>query len=115
MPNSKIITLYNWALLCSLATFVACANVVIPSGGEKDSQAPFVVASKPANKKTNHISKEIIIEFNEYFKLINPSENENHSRYSMPFFLHPRDEVVLSDRYTAKSYLEERLKQLGLK
>ena len=48
-------------------------------------------------------------------RVINPSENENHSRYSMPFFLHPRDEVVLSDRYTAKSYLEERLKQLGLK
>ena len=33
----------------------------------------------------------------------------------MPFFIHPRDEVKLSDRYTAKSYLEERLKQLGLK
>jgi len=36
------------------------------------------------------------------------------SRYSMPLFLHPRPEVRLSDRYTAKEYLAERLKQLGL-
>jgi hypothetical protein len=33
----------------------------------------------------------------------------------MPFFLHPRDEVPLSDTYTAKEYLDERLKQLGLR
>jgi hypothetical protein len=33
----------------------------------------------------------------------------------MPLFLHPRDEVVLSDRYTAGQYLDERLKEIGLK
>ncbi len=48
-------------------------------------------------------------------RVINPSSNENYSRYSMPFFLHPRDEVKLSENYTASSYLQERLKQLGLK
>jgi isopenicillin N synthase-like dioxygenase len=37
------------------------------------------------------------------------------SRYSMPLFLHPRPEVRLSERYTAKEYLEERLVQLGVK
>ena len=37
------------------------------------------------------------------------------SRYSMPFFVHARDEVALSKNYTAKSYLEERLKEIGLK
>lgn len=36
------------------------------------------------------------------------------SRYSAPLFIHPRDEVVLSERYTANQYLVERLKQLGL-
>ena len=46
---------------------------------------------------------------------VNNPKTDNVSRYSMPLFLHPRDEVSLSDRYTAKSYLEERLKQLGLK
>ena len=30
-------------------------------------------------------------------------------------FLHPRNEVVLSDRYTAHSYLQERLRELGVK
>ena len=48
-------------------------------------------------------------------RVINPSAEKNHSRYSMPFFLHPRDEVKLSKNYTARSYLQERLKQLGLK
>ena len=37
------------------------------------------------------------------------------NRYSMPFFVHARDEVALSKNYTAKSYLEERLKEIGLK
>jgi isopenicillin N synthase-like dioxygenase len=35
-------------------------------------------------------------------------------RYSMPLFLHARKEVRLSDRYTAASYLEERLREIGL-
>ena len=47
-------------------------------------------------------------------RVINPS-NTNISRYSMPFFVHARDEVLLSEKYTAKSYLEERLKEIGLK
>jgi len=45
-------------------------------------------------------------------RVINPTsdgEVENVSRVSIPFFLTPRLEVVLSDRYTAGSYLEERL------
>ncbi len=48
-------------------------------------------------------------------RVVNPSEDKNVSRYSMPLFLHPRDEVVLNNDYTAKSYLEKRLKSLGLK
>ena len=47
-------------------------------------------------------------------RVVNPSDN-NMSRYSMPFFVHARDEVMLSKKYTAKSYLEERLKEIGLK
>jgi len=49
-------------------------------------------------------------------QVINPgNEIKNESRYSMPLFLHPRDEIVLSDRYTAGQYLDERLKEIGLK
>ncbi|EED36935.1 2OG-Fe(II) oxygenase [Luminiphilus syltensis NOR5-1B] len=35
-------------------------------------------------------------------------------RMSLPLFLHPRPEVVLSERYTAGSYLSERLGELGV-
>ena len=47
-------------------------------------------------------------------RVINPTFS-NISRYSMPFFVHARDEVILSKKHTAKSYLEERLKEIGLK
>jgi len=48
-------------------------------------------------------------------RVINPETINNVSRYSMPLFLHPNDEVVLNKKYTAKSYLDKRLKSLGLK
>lgn len=46
-------------------------------------------------------------------RVVNP-QDENISRYSLPYFIHPRSEVRLSDRYTAEEYLNERLKELGL-
>jgi len=58
---------------------------------------------------------------NNYFpstihRVINPKEQNKHkARVSMPVFIHPSDDVVLSEKYTAKSYLEERLKEIGLK
>lgn len=49
-------------------------------------------------------------------QVINPKQSEkNISRYSMPLFLHPNSNVRLSDKYTAKEYLDERLKEIGLK
>ena len=36
------------------------------------------------------------------------------SRMSMPLFLHPRPEVMLSQRYTAERYLSQRLVELGV-
>ena len=47
-------------------------------------------------------------------RVVNP-KGVNRSRYSMPLFIHPRDEVRLSSDFTAKQYLEQRLKQIGLK
>ena len=35
-------------------------------------------------------------------------------RMSLPLFLHPRPEVVLSERYTADDYLQQRLRELGV-
>ncbi|SKA90701.1 Isopenicillin N synthase [Thiothrix eikelboomii] len=49
-------------------------------------------------------------------RVINPPPSAaNVSRISLPLFLHPRPEVVLSERYTADSYLQERLRELGFK
>jgi isopenicillin N synthase-like dioxygenase len=49
-------------------------------------------------------------------RVVNPqSHNENVSRYSMPLFIHPHPETQLSTDKTAQQYLEERLKELGLK
>ena len=49
-------------------------------------------------------------------RVINPdNENKNISRMSMPLFLHPLDNVKLSDDFTAGEYLDQRLKEIGLK
>ncbi|WP_271272377.1 2OG-Fe(II) oxygenase family protein [Aliamphritea hakodatensis] len=48
-------------------------------------------------------------------RVINPEgANMQRSRISLPLFLHPKPEVILSERYTADSYLTERLKELGV-
>ena len=48
-------------------------------------------------------------------RVINPKGSQcDRSRISLPLFLHPRPEVVLSERYTAGSYLRERLAELGV-
>lgn len=49
-------------------------------------------------------------------RVANPTgDSARRSRISLPLFLQPRPEVVLSQRYTAGSYLEERLRELGVK
>lgn len=48
-------------------------------------------------------------------RVINPTgERQTQSRISLPLFLHPKPDVVLSERYTAHSYLMERLRELGV-
>ncbi|TLU67169.1 isopenicillin N synthase family oxygenase [Thalassotalea litorea] len=49
-------------------------------------------------------------------RVINPQGTDmKKSRISLPLFLHPRSEVVLSERHTQASYLLERLRELGVK
>ena len=48
-------------------------------------------------------------------QVINPlGEEAKKSRLSMPLFLHPCPEVKLSPKYTAQSYLNQRLKEIGI-
>ena len=46
-------------------------------------------------------------------RVLNPTgEAATKSRISLPLFLHPRREVVLSERYTVDSYFNERMEEL---
>ncbi|MGE0407970.1 MAG: isopenicillin N synthase family dioxygenase [Amphiplicatus sp.] len=59
-------------------------------------------------------------------RVVNPPETANVSRYSMPFFMHPRPGAVLSciescrgagakyEAVTADAFLRQRLKEIGL-
>ncbi|HSG90119.1 MAG TPA: 2OG-Fe(II) oxygenase family protein [Pseudomonadales bacterium] len=48
-------------------------------------------------------------------RVVNPvASDQRSSRMSLPLFLHPRPDVVLSERYTAGAYLDERLRELGV-
>ena len=47
-------------------------------------------------------------------RVVNPiDDRSNVSRISIPLFLTPHLDFVLSDRYTARSYLNERLQQIS--
>ena len=46
-------------------------------------------------------------------RVLNPTgEGAKKSRISLPLFLHPRREVVLSERYTVDKYFNERMEEL---
>ena len=48
-------------------------------------------------------------------RVINPEGmDRKKARMSMPLFLHPRDEVRLSERYLAEEYRQQRFRELGL-
>lgn len=47
-------------------------------------------------------------------RVIKPQDEKELERISMPFFLQPRADVVLSKRYTAGTYHAERMKELKL-
>ena len=48
-------------------------------------------------------------------RVVNPDASANQSRYSMPIFLHPRPDVMLDKDLSAGAFLQQRLKEIGLK
>ena len=48
-------------------------------------------------------------------RVVNPDARANQSRYSMPIFLHPRPDVMLDEALSAGDYLQQRLREIGLK
>lgn len=60
------------------------------------------MASKGYYKSTTH-------------RVVNPmGQDAKLPRYSMPLFLHPRPEIMLSNGITARMYLKQRLQEIGL-
>lgn len=48
-------------------------------------------------------------------RVVNPVGSDSKlPRYSMPLFLHPRPEVLLTEKMTAGGYLKQRLTEIGL-
>ena len=56
----------------SFLLIYACANVVTPTGGDKDISPPEIISELPSNNSTYFKSKEIRVNFNEYILLRDP-------------------------------------------
>lgn len=56
-------------------TISGCANIVPPSGGAKDTLAPVLVKSLPADSSVSVKPKRIVLEFDEYIQIENVQEN----------------------------------------
>ncbi|HMJ47065.1 MAG TPA: Ig-like domain-containing domain, partial [Ferruginibacter sp.] len=52
-----------------------CAQISAPTGGAKDTLAPVLLKSEPANYSTNFSGNKIILTFDEYINVENISEN----------------------------------------
>jgi len=48
-------------------------------------------------------------------RVVNPANSGAGARFSMPMFLHPRPEVVLTPGVTADDFLQRRLREIGLR
>lgn len=52
----------------------SCAQIVNPSGGNKDDKAPEIIDIKPGNKSTSFNKGKITIRFNEYIQINSPDD-----------------------------------------
>lgn len=59
---------------CLLALLWACAQVVAPTGGERDMIPPVVLSLEPENQSLNFSSNKFTLEFDEYVVLRNLKE-----------------------------------------
>lgn len=66
---------YRFIGFFALLLLSSCAQVGVLSGGDKDDAPPRVKTMTPENKGTQFKDKEIIIEFDEFVKLNNPTQS----------------------------------------
>ena len=67
-----------------LFLFCSCANIVPPSGGEKDNSPPILNKSNPPNNSVNFESNKIELIFNEYIKIVDVENIRISPKCSIP-------------------------------
>ena len=60
--------------LLGLFLFYGCAQIVAPTGGDKDVAPPTILSEEPANLTTGFDAREVIIGFDEFIQLNKPTE-----------------------------------------
>lgn len=68
--------LFNKTLVIFLALLASCAQIVAPTGGQKDEVGPTVLEIRPKNKTINYpiSNQEVRIRFDEFILLKDPSK-----------------------------------------
>ena len=56
------------------ALLSACATVGVLTGGDRDVQAPLLIKSSPAHAATQVNTTKLVLTFDEYIELVNPTE-----------------------------------------
>jgi len=62
-------------MIWMVGLFGACANIIPPDGGARDSLPPRLIAAVPKDSATNILPKLITLNFDEYINLQNINEN----------------------------------------
>ena len=71
----------NWTfIILMLVLFTGCAKMGQPDGGWYDETPPHVIGAVPAEKSINVKGKKIYIDFDEYIKIDNATENVESSQ-----------------------------------
>lgn len=73
--NMKIKKKYTILCLLALTLFASCARMGNPDGGWFDETPPKVIGASPADKGVNVKSRNVKINFDEYVKIDNATEN----------------------------------------
>lgn len=69
--NTSAIKSWQIAFFISIISILGCASIQKPQGGPRDRTPPKLLKATPLSKTKNFSAKEIVLEFDEYFKLNN--------------------------------------------
>src|SRR5690606_8968802 len=56
-----------------LASTINCANIQQPTGGPRDSIPPKLLSELPSNLSTNFTAQKVVLTFDEFIRLSNPT------------------------------------------